>query len=98
MGLKEIVPQSELYHGTAERFLDSILEEGLTPRGRLYVHLSDNVITAKSVGQRHGKVVILSIDTKKLVEDGFKFYISKNKVYLTEKVLPKYLSLMNIEI
>lgn len=94
VGLKEIIPPEILYHGTATRFLDSILEKGLIPSGRLYVHLSSDVDTAIKVGKRHGDVVILKVDTVTMLKDGYKFYISENKVYLTEKVPSKYLSII----
>ncbi|MCR4801462.1 MAG: RNA 2'-phosphotransferase [Lachnospiraceae bacterium] len=47
------LPPEVLYHGTARRFLDSIKENGLLPKGRQYVHLSQDVETAYSVGLRH---------------------------------------------
>lgn len=37
---EEKVPPEVLYHGTARRFLNSIREKGLLPKGRQYVHLS----------------------------------------------------------
>ena len=50
---EEKVPPEVLYHGTARRFLNSIREKGLLPKGRQYVHLSQDVETAHSVGMRH---------------------------------------------
>lgn len=92
--LKELTPPELLYHGTAERFLESIMKEGLVPKSRLYVHLSKDVDTAEKVGKRHGKPAVLKIETWKMAEDGFKFYLSENGVWLTKAVPPKYLSLI----
>ena len=86
VGLKEQKPPDILYHGTATRFLDSIHKSGLLPQSRQYVHLSDNEQTAKTVGVRHGSPVILKIDANKMYNDGIKFYLSENKVWLTKKV------------
>ncbi len=83
---EEIVPPSVLYHGTSTRFLDSIKQNGINPMSRLYVHLSKDLETAAKVGSRHGKCAILVIDTQKMCEDGIKFYISANKVWLTKYV------------
>lgn len=92
--LKELTPPEFLYHGTAERFLGSIMKEGLVPKSRLYVHLSKDVETAEKVGKRHGKPAVLKIETGKMAEDGFKFYLSENGVWLTKAVPPKYFSLI----
>lgn len=88
--LKETVPPDVLYHGTATRFTPSINKEGLIPKSRLYVHLSKDIETATNVGKRHGEVYIYTIDTKHMYEDGCKFYLSENGVWLTDKVHPKY--------
>ena len=48
----EAIPPDILYHGTANRFLNSIKEKGLLPMGRQYVHLSADVATALQVGLR----------------------------------------------
>lgn len=53
------VPPEILYHGTAEKYRESIQKSGLIKKNRLYVHLSENIETAKNVGQRHDKLVIL---------------------------------------
>lgn len=88
--LKEIEPPEFLYHGTADRFLDKILNDGLLKMSRQHVHLSDNISTAKNVGSRHGKVTIITIDTQKMHQEGFKFFKSNNGVWLTNNVPVKY--------
>ena len=95
--LKEQEPPKLLYHGTAERFLKSIQSEGLKPMGRLYVHLSKDPETAYQVGKRHGKPVILQIDSQGMYQDGQKFYLSENKVWLTPKVDIQYLKIKEYE-
>ena len=89
--LKETVPPKYLYHGTCTRFIDSILKEGLKPQTRLYVHLSPDTETATNVGLRHGKLVMLRIDSGMMNEDGLKFYLSNNGVWLTKYVDTKYI-------
>lgn len=89
--LKTSVPPDTLYHGTAERFVSSILRQGLLPSGRLYVHLSKDKETALSVGKRHGKPVVFRIDSKTMHQDGLVFYLSANGVWLTQAVPTKYL-------
>ena len=89
--LKEAQPPKTLYHGTSTRFLGSILREGILKMSRLYVHLSDNVETAIKVGKRHGKHVVLYVDSEQMAKDGCKFWLSNNNVWLTEYVDPKYI-------
>ncbi len=89
--LREAEAPAVLYHGTATRFLDCILREGLKPMGRLYVHLSKDYDTAVKVGSRHGKPVVLRVDAARMQEDGCRFYLSRNDVWLTEQVPFRYL-------
>ena len=89
--LKKAFPPDILYHGTCDRFLDSIQRLGLQPQSRQYVHLSSNVETAMTVGKRHGNPVVLKIDARQMEKDGYQFFISENKVWLTKKVPSKYL-------
>ena len=88
--MKEMQPPDELYHGTAARFLESIREKGILKMNRQYVHLSADVETAKAVGKRHGKPVVLVIDTKKMVEDGYHFWLSDNGVWQSEEIKWEY--------
>jgi len=92
VNLKEETPPDILFHGTSERFKESILEKGLLPMTRLYVHLSKDKDTAYNVGKRHGlPVIIYEVDCAQMVKDGYKFYLSDNKVWLTKEVPYKYL-------
>lgn len=92
--LTEKMPPNILYHGTSVEKVNSILSSGLLPQTRLYVHLSDNVETALNVGKRHGKPVVFKVDTKKMSEDGIVFYLSRNGVWLVDKVDVHYITLM----
>lgn len=94
--LKEVIPPKCLYHGTATRFMDNIAKIGLIGNGRLYVHLSDNISTAFDVGKRHGKPIVLIIDTERMIMDGYKFYVSNNGVYLTESIPYKYIIVYDV--
>lgn len=51
--LKEYTPPDILFHGTGIKYCKSIDREGLISKSRLYVHLSEDVETALSVGIRH---------------------------------------------
>lgn len=88
-------PPAILYHGTASRFMDSINQEGLKPGQRHHVHLSTDIATATAVGKRYGKVVILEINAEAMNKQGYKFFLSDNNVWLTEKVPPEFINLKN---
>src|SRR6516225_10177512 len=90
--LEEREPPQTLYHGTVERFLPSILKDGLVRGKRHHVHLSKDVETATKVGARRGKPVILKIDAGRMRRDGHRFFLSANGVWLTDAVPPIYLS------
>ena len=88
---KELEPPDTLYHGTATKSIEGIYARGIKPMSRLYVHLSKDFETAKQVGSRHGECVVLIVNAKRMYEDGVKFYLSENGVWLTEYVDPKYI-------
>lgn len=90
---KQATPPDILYHGTAHRFLPSIMKEGLLPMGRQYVHLSTDIAMAESVGKRRdNRPVILKINAKQAAKDGIKFYVGNDEVWLCDHVPVKYLS------
>ena len=86
IGLPPAIPPAMLYHGTASRFVASIRDQGLTPGSRNHVHLSATEDTAVNVGSRHGKPVVLSIDTAAMRAQGHVFYLAANGVWLTGAV------------
>lgn len=94
LNLKAKTPPPLLYHGTATRFVDSIMAEGLTPQQRHHVHLSHDVKTAKAVGRRYGILAMLTIDAQAMHEHGHVFYQSENGVWLTDKVPVQFLSVI----
>ena len=97
---KEFIPKDKLYHGTSQRFVTSISKNGLKPQTRNYVHISQDINTAKEVGLRHAKtladLIIYEIDYKSMLDDGYKFFISDNNVVLTKEVPPKYLKIAQV--
>ena len=84
--------QKTLWHGTGEKYVESINRIGLIPKSRLYVHLSKDYEIAKTVGNRHGKPVVYRVNAKQMAEDGYPFYLSVNGVWLTKEVPVQYLS------
>ena len=90
--LKECEPPEFLFHGTGTKYTSSIEQEGLIPKTRLYVHLSEDITTAINVGQRHGVPIVYMVDAKRMFKDGYKFYLSNNNVWLTKEVPIEYLS------
>lgn len=88
------VPPEYLYHGTGQKYVESIVQIGLIPKSRLYVHLSEDTNTAMKVGNRHGKPVVYRISSGRMYKEGHVFYRSVNGVWLTKSVPVKYLEKM----
>jgi putative RNA 2'-phosphotransferase len=92
LGLHPETPPAVLYHGTIERFVASILADGLDKQARQYVHLSSDIATATRVGSRRGRPIILKIAAAHMHSAGFRFFCSANGVWLTDQVPPQYIS------
>jgi putative RNA 2'-phosphotransferase len=81
-----------LFHGTNLNAYQKIKEEGLKRRRRQYVHLSESIETAYSVGKRKTeKPVILQIDSISAQNEGVSFYKSGD-MYLADYIPSKYIS------
>lgn len=87
-------PPEFLYHGTATRFLESIMKDGLRPMTRQWVHISPDYDAAVKVGKRHGKPIVLRIKAKEYVTAGNELYLSDNGVWLAKAVPPKFFDLV----
>ncbi|MBI2089684.1 MAG: RNA 2'-phosphotransferase [Deltaproteobacteria bacterium] len=93
LGLDSVEPPESLYHGTARDLAESILREGLKPRGRQYVHLSPSVEDAIAVGRRRDpSPAILVIDSQKAHASGIRFFRT-GPLFLTKEIPVKFLSL-----
>ena len=92
IGLPPAIPPAVLYHGTASRFVASIRDQGLIPGSRNHVHLSATEDTATSVGSRHGKPVVLAVDTAAMQAQGHVFYLAANGVWLADAVPVAFIS------
>jgi putative RNA 2'-phosphotransferase len=91
LDIEAVIPPDFLYHGTVDKFLEAIKTQGLQKMTRQHVHLSQEKETAIKVGSRKGKPIILVVNTKQMHADGFQFYLSENKVWLTNEVPSKYI-------
>ncbi|MBE9042541.1 RNA 2'-phosphotransferase [Oscillatoriales cyanobacterium LEGE 11467] len=89
--LESTVPPDCLYHGTHPKALESILHEGLRKMARHHVHLSAEIETARQVGRRRGKPIVLEIDAIAMHRQGHQFFRSQNGVWLVDRVPPEFL-------
>lgn len=85
------MPPKTLYHGTARKNLNAILQEGLKSMNRQYVHLSETIEDAIKVGKRHGEPVVLAIDTQNVIDDGGYFYRVHNGIWMAEDIKAQYI-------
>jgi putative RNA 2'-phosphotransferase len=91
LGYEPQTPPDVLYHGTGSQSVEAILQTGLEKRSRQHVHLSSDLETAIKVGKRHGKPVVLTVAAGEMHRLGHKFYLSENKVWLTDFVQTDYI-------
>jgi len=91
LGLEAQSPPPRLWHGTSERHAAAVRREGLDRRSRHHVHLSADPETARRVGARHGRPVVLTVDAAAMARDGHVFLQAANGVWLTLHVPPRYL-------
>jgi putative RNA 2'-phosphotransferase len=91
LGYTPATPPEFLFHGTVDRNLDSIRQQGLQRMKRHHVHLSPDIATASSVGQRRGQPIVLRIRAAQMAHAGHVFFLSANGVWLTDEVPPSYI-------
>jgi len=89
--LEKRQPPEVLYHGTVDKFLESIRAQGLQKMSRHHVHLSADRLTAEKVGNRRGKAITLVIRSGEMSRAGIEFYQSANGVWLADSVPAEYI-------
>jgi putative RNA 2'-phosphotransferase len=92
LGYEPQEPPAVLFHGTATRFIESILSSGINKQKRTHVHLSLDRETALAVGQRHGKPVVFEVAAQEMRKQGYLFYLSANGIWLTDTVPAEFLT------
>lgn len=91
LGYEPVKPPELLYHGTDVGSVRSILQNGIKKGGRHHVHLSLDAATAKKVGARHGRPVVLVIRAREMHHVDHQFFVTSNGVWLTENVPPEFI-------
>jgi putative RNA 2'-phosphotransferase len=86
-------PPTVLFHGTTIAAKSKILELGLLPMNRQFVHLTTDVVLAKQVGGRHGTPCLLRVDAARAYRDGCSFYNANRGFWLIASVPACYLSM-----
>lgn len=88
-------PPEFLYHGTTTEYSKIIMEKGLKPMGRQYVHMSVDTNMAERVGSRRQKnPVIIKINALNAWKEGGIFLKGNDLVWLSDFVSPKYLEII----
>ena len=95
LNLAAQVPPAVLFHGTADKYIDAIRQHGLQKMNRHHVHLTAHEGTARNVGGRHGKPVVLIINALTMHQQSHVFYLSDNGVWLTDHVPPAFIEFSN---
>lgn len=86
LGLECKVPSVQLYHGTSTNASVDILDSGLQPMSRNFVHLTDDIKNAIDVGQRHGDPLVVCINTVEMIDAGYHFYNPVGHTWLVSEV------------
>ena len=84
-------PEIPLFHATSQRHLDSILEHGLRPQGRTWVHLTSQTEYANRICKHHsfdGPAVMLQVDARRLKDHDVTFRQPNSHVWLANHVPP----------
>lgn len=80
-------PPEFLFHGTDPAVLPRIMEFGLQPMNRQYVHLSTDTTTALEVGRRKSdKPTILEVNALEAHKTGVRFCEGNEIVWLADQV------------
>lgn len=85
------LPPAVLLHGTSENAVRVILQQGIRPMRRQYVHLTTSGELAARVGSRHGKVRVLTVDSAAAHAAGIVFFRANESFWLAHWIPPVYI-------
>ncbi|SDJ24658.1 putative RNA 2'-phosphotransferase [Rhodococcus triatomae] len=90
-------PPTDLFHASPDVNLSAILDEGLMPRSRQYVHMSTNVDMAKRRAQHHrSSLAVLVVDAEAAVrESGIEFFSPDGEIWLAKHVPAKHIRIVS---
>lgn len=90
--LDPIKPPDNLIYGTSKENIDSIKKEGLKSKRKDYIQLSSDPYTVMKYRIKYGKnLAVIVIYSEKMYIDDYEF-LSKNDVWLTKEIPPKYIN------
>lgn len=85
-------PPRILYYGTRRKAYPHILQRGLDPMGRQYVHLAASEELAMRIGRRRdSNPVLLEIQAERASENGVIFYQANTLIYLADHIPQSYI-------
>lgn len=86
-------PPAILFHGTTPQAASTIRVQGLKPMKRQYVHLSAEEETARQVAlRRTQRPVLLRVSALEAYQQGIKFYLGNDMVWLAEPIPPRFIT------
>lgn len=86
------VPPDILFHGTLQKNLERIMDKGILPMGRQYVHLSANEAIAWQVARRKkGIAVVIKVSAKEAFMNSIQFYEEVGGIWLTDFIPSRFI-------
>ena len=86
-------PPKILYHGTRRKSYQHILQRGLDPMGRSYVHLTTSPELAVRIGRRRDlQPVLLEIQAQRASEEGVALYLANPLIYLADHIPSSFIN------
>jgi putative RNA 2'-phosphotransferase len=86
-------PPTILFHGTTPKAARAIRVGGLKPMKRQYVHLSADEETARQVAlRRTQRPILLRVSALEAFQQGIKFYLGNDMVWLAEPIPPRFIT------
>lgn len=93
--LEPVKPPKLLYFGTEDRYVGSIMLNGLVPRTRNHIHLVEDPASVFDEGERTHDSIVFKIFAGAMFRNGHHFYQSSTPgVWLVDTVPNKYLDMI----